>query len=185
MQVGTPIRGRTQRFSTIHRARTPTGNDQSYIAFLRIAAPSHGRSPCYNIPSRHNNYIPVWLISQAMAATIPDEFLDLMAEKFRMLADPTRLAILRSLMAGERNVTQVVEETGRNQANVSKHQKMLAEAGLVARRKEGLQVFYKLDDPLVERLFKLVCETIVEETQEQMARQKKLLDGWGGKKGKP
>ena len=90
-----------------------------------------------------------------MAAPIPDEFLDLMAEKFRMLADPTRLAILRALMQGERNVNQVVEETGRNQANVSKHLKMLAGAGLVSRRKEGLQVFYRLDDPLVERLCKL------------------------------
>ena len=117
-----------------------------------------------------------------MPSTIPDEFLDLMADKFRMLADSSRLAILRSLMGGERNVTQVVEETGRNQANVSKHLKMLSEAGLVARRKEGLQVFYKLDDPLVERLCKLVCETIVEEAQEEMARQKKLLDGWGDKK---
>ena len=116
-----------------------------------------------------------------MTASIPDEFLDLMAGKFRMLADPTRLAILRTLMGGERNVTQVVGETGRNQANVSKHLKMLAEAGLVARRKEGLQVFYKLDDPLVERLCRLVCETIVEEAEEEMARQKKLLDGWGGK----
>lgn len=119
-----------------------------------------------------------------MNATIPDEFLDLMAEKFRMLADSTRLAILRSLMAGERNVTQVVEETGRNQANVSKHLKMLAESGLVARRKEGLQVFYRLDDLLVERLCKLVCETIVEEAQEEMARQKTLLEGWSAKKKK-
>ncbi len=116
-----------------------------------------------------------------MSATIPDEFLDLMAEKFRTLGDATRLAILRTLMQGERNVGQVVEQTGRNQANVSKHLKMLAEAGLVARRKEGLQVFYRLDDPLVERLCKLVCETIVEEAQQEMARQKKLLDGWGGK----
>jgi DNA-binding transcriptional ArsR family regulator len=119
-----------------------------------------------------------------MTATIPDEFLDLMAEKFRMLADPTRLTILRALMAGERNVTQVVEECGRNQANVSKHLKLLAETGLVARRKAGLQVFYTLDDPLVERLCKLVCETIVEETQEKMARQQKLIDGWSGKKKK-
>ena len=117
-----------------------------------------------------------------MAATIPDEFLDLMADKFRMLADSSRLAILRSLMGGERNVTQVVEETGRNQANVSKHLKMLSEAGLVARRKEGLQVFYKLDDPLVERLCKLVCETIVEEAGEEVERQKRLIRGWSGKK---
>jgi ArsR family transcriptional regulator len=116
-----------------------------------------------------------------MPATIPDEFLDLMAEKFRMLSDPTRLAILRTLMQGERNVTQVVEETGRNQANVSKHLKMLAEAGLVSRRKDGLQVFYRLDDPLVERLCKLVCETIVEEARDEVDRQKKLLRGWGSK----
>lgn len=115
-----------------------------------------------------------------MVAVIPDAFLDLMAEKFRLLADSTRLAILRTLMQGERNVTQVVEETGKNQANISKHLKMLSEAGLVARRKEGLQVFYRLDDPLVERLCKLVCETIVEETREQMARQEQLLQGWGG-----
>lgn len=120
-----------------------------------------------------------------MDAPIPDEFLILMAEKFRMLADPTRLAILRSLMAGERNVSQVVDETGRNQANVSKHLKMLSEAGLVARRKDGLQVFYMLDDPLVERLCRLVCETIVEEAREAVARQKQLLDHWGGQTTRP
>jgi ArsR family transcriptional regulator len=113
-----------------------------------------------------------------MTDSIPDDFLDLMAEKFRMLADPTRLAILRTLMQGERNVTQVVEETGRNQANVSKHLKMLAEAGLVARRKDGLQVFYALKDSLVERLCRLVCETIVRETREQLDRQQGLLERW-------
>ena len=47
-----------------------------------------------------------------------------------------------------------------------------------------LQVFYMLDDPLVERLCRLVCETIVEEAQAEVARQKKLIDGWGGKKKK-
>lgn len=112
------------------------------------------------------------------AVMIPDEFLDLMAEKFRMLADPTRLAILRSLMRGERSVGQVVEETGRGQANVSKHLKLLADAGLVARRKEGLQVFYRVDDPLVERLCKLVCETIVQEAREGVERQRRLLNDW-------
>jgi DNA-binding transcriptional ArsR family regulator len=75
----------------------------------------------------------------------------------------------------------VIEETGRNQANVSKHLKMLHEAGLVSRHKEGLQVFYKLADPLVERLCKLVCDTIVEEARGEMARHKRLLDGWKGK----
>jgi ArsR family transcriptional regulator len=120
------------------------------------------------------------LIKIPMAPPIPDEFLDLMAEKFRMLADPTRLAILRSLMAGERSVSQVVEETGRGQANVSKHLKMLAGSGLVARRKEGLQVFYRVADPLVERLCKLACETIAAEARQGVERGRKLLKGWKG-----
>lgn len=110
-----------------------------------------------------------------MANAIPDEVLELMAEKFRMLADSTRLAILRSLMQGERNVTAVVEETGRNQANISKHLKMLAEAGLVARRKEGLQVFYRLEDPLVERLCRLVCDTIVQDAEEQLRQSRRII----------
>ena len=114
--------------------------------------------------------------------TIPDEFLELMAEKFRMLADATRLAILRSLMAGERNVSQVVLETGRGQANVSKHLKLLAESGLVARRKEGLQVFYRLNDPVVERLCTQVCETIVEGAESELKRNRSLIAGWSRKR---
>lgn len=110
-----------------------------------------------------------------MPSSIPDEFLDRMAETFRLLSDSTRLAILRVLMQGERNVTEVVAETHRNQANVSKHLKLLAESGLVGRRKEGLQVFYRLENPLVERLCKLVCATIVDETRDQVERNQLLL----------
>lgn len=113
-----------------------------------------------------------------MAGAIPDEMLEMMAEKFRMLADPTRLAILRCLMAGERSVGQVVAETGRGQANVSKHLKMLAESGLVGRRKDGLQVFYRIIDPLVEKLCNLVCRTIVDGVQEEVTRKARLLDAW-------
>ena len=48
-----------------------------------------------------------------MAATIPDELLDLMSAKFPMLSDSTRLAILRTLMQGERNVTGVNSRASR------------------------------------------------------------------------
>ena len=113
-----------------------------------------------------------------MRKYIPDEVLVFMAGKFRMLSDPTRLSILRTLMAkGERNVGQVVEETGGTQANVSKHLKLLAEAGLVARRKEGLNVLYRLDDPVVEKICHLVCETIFEELESQVEQNRKLLKG--------
>jgi ArsR family transcriptional regulator len=113
-----------------------------------------------------------------MPLTIPDAFLDRMAEKFRMLADPTRLAILRVLMDGEKSVGRVVEETGQNQANVSKHLKMLAESGIVSRRKEGLQVFYAVSDPLIEQLCELVCGAILKEAQEQVEQSRKILRTW-------
>lgn len=113
-----------------------------------------------------------------MPGPIPDEMLELMAEKFRMLADPTRLAILRCLMAGERSVGQVVAETGQGQANVSKHLKMLAESGMLGRRKHGLLVFYRIVDPLVEQLCELVCRNILDGVQEEVARKGRLLDTW-------
>src|SRR5487761_2092618 len=96
--------------------------------------------------------LPYGYAVDLMPMTIPDELLDRVAEKFRMLADPTRLSILRALIAGEKSVGTVVAETGQSQANVSKHLKMLAEEGLVRRRKEGLQVFYRIGDPRIERL---------------------------------
>jgi ArsR family transcriptional regulator len=79
------------------------------------------------------------------------------------------------MVGGEMSVGQVVEKTGRTLANVSKHLKLLAEAGLVARRKEGLQVFYRLDDPVVEKICHLVCESIYQEIEEQTERQRELL----------
>jgi DNA-binding transcriptional ArsR family regulator len=106
---------------------------------------------------------------------MPDELLELVAGKFQMLADATRLAILRSLMAGEKSVGQVVAETGRGQANVSKHLKLLAESGLVGRRKEGLLVYYRLEDPLVERLCTLVCSTIRDDMERTISRKSELL----------
>ena len=102
---------------------------------------------------------------------IPDEFLILMATKFRMLGDSTRLAILRALMTGgEMNVGQVVEATGCNVANVSKHLKQLAEAGLVSRRKQGSFVLYSLDDPVVEKICELVCNSLRKEIELQVKR---------------
>lgn len=117
-----------------------------------------------------------------MAMTIPDELLDRVAEKFRMLGDPTRLAILRALLAGEKNVGAVVALTGQNQANVSKHLKLLTEAGLVRRRKDGLQVFYAVGDPLIAKLCDLVCRSVVEEAQAEIDRGRRILKA-GGRRG--
>lgn len=111
----------------------------------------------------------------AKPASIPDEVLNLMAAKLRVMGEPTRLAVLRVLMAGEKNVTPIVEETGRPLASISKHLKQLAEAGLVARRKEGPHVFYRLDDLAVEKICRLVSNSILTEMEKQLKQHRKLL----------
>jgi ArsR family transcriptional regulator len=97
-----------------------------------------------------------------MAEAIPKEIVDRMAHKFRVLADATRLAILACLInGGEKNVGEVAQATGRTPANVSKHLKLLADGGLLSRRKEGLQVFYRLDDPVWEQVCRLVSGALL------------------------
>ncbi len=107
---------------------------------------------------------------------IPEEFLALMAGKFRMLGDPTRLAILHSLMGGvEMNVSQIVATTNHNVANVSKHLKQLAEGGLLSRRKEGSFVLYRMNDLVVEKICALVCDSLKREIESQVVKSERLL----------
>jgi DNA-binding transcriptional ArsR family regulator len=83
--------------------------------------------------------------------------IDLVAERFRALGEPARLNILQALRAGERCVGELETDTGLNQANLSRHLQVLAAAGLVRRRKDGLFVHYALADANVLRLCELMC----------------------------
>jgi ArsR family transcriptional regulator len=107
-----------------------------------------------------------------MRDKVPRQFLEMMAARFATLADPTRLEIIHRLMeGGEQSVSRLVESTGQTHQNVSKHLRHLRDAKLVARRKEGLQVYYKLDDPLIEKLCKLVCESMLEEFESEQGEE--------------
>lgn len=99
-----------------------------------------------------------------MADDKRERFYRLMADRFGVMADPTRLAVIHRLMTGgEQNVGAIVEATGHDHPKVSKHLRVLREAGLVGRRKDGLQVFYRLSDPLVEKLCQMACEALLAE----------------------
>lgn len=86
--------------------------------------------------------------------------LDKVAELFKALSEPTRLKLLYALMDGEKNVSQLVEETGVLQANVSKHLGTLLDAGLVSRRKRGQSSCYRITDESVFELCDLACGSI-------------------------
>lgn len=66
------------------------------------------------------------------------------AKLFRRLGDPTRLAILQILAAGERRVTDLVAELGTSQPNISGHLACLKDCGLVVDRPQGRAVYYSL-----------------------------------------
>lgn len=76
---------------------------------------------------------------------------------FSMLAEPVRLKLLRSLMEEDLTVSELVENTGCKQANVSKHLGLLLAAGLVERTKEGTSARYSIADPFLKQLCGMVC----------------------------
>jgi DNA-binding transcriptional ArsR family regulator len=98
---------------------------------------------------------------------ISDQALDLVARRFAMLAEPMRLRLIHALFEGEKNVNALVEETEGTQANVSRHLQTLTHAHILARRKEGLQVFYSIADPTIFKLCDLVCGSL----EKQLAKQ--------------
>ena len=91
------------------------------------------------------------------------EALELVAARFRALAEPMRLRILNVLMSGEHSVTQLVEATGAGQANVSKHLAVLREANMVSFRKEGPTTIYFIADPAIFDLCRLMCSRLQQE----------------------
>ena len=76
-----------------------------------------------------------------MTADVP------LAEVFQALADPSRLRILALLRSMELSVGELAQVLGQSQPRVSRHLRILADSGLVERRKEGSWVFLTLADP--------------------------------------
>ena len=77
---------------------------------------------------------------------LPDELLELIARRFRAISEPMRIKLLDQLRDGEATVGELTEASGASQQNVSKHLAQLAEVGIVARRKEGNHVYYRIAD---------------------------------------
>jgi DNA-binding transcriptional ArsR family regulator len=94
--------------------------------------------------------------------TLSREALEILARRFRALGDATRLALLQALFQGERTVQELCAETGTTQANASKHLALLFEQGLVARRRDGLFMRYRIADATLEPLCRLVCGSLTE-----------------------
>jgi ArsR family transcriptional regulator len=87
------------------------------------------------------------------------------AQRFKALGDPGRLALLVRLHHGEQSVGELVQATGRSQPNVSQHLSSLARAGLVRCRRDGNRIYYRIADPYLGRICDAVCRSLARQAE--------------------
>ena len=102
---------------------------------------------------------------------LTDHLIEEAARCFALLSDPTRLRILSFLLErGEASVTEVAQAIGVGRTNVSQHLSRLLSAGMVARRREGHSIHYRVIDEMLKPLCNLVCATLEERSDGLVAR---------------
>ncbi len=94
------------------------------------------------------------------------EFRQLLAERIRALADPTRIHLLHYLMQGEHCVHELAERVKKSQATVSKHLAILYRHGFISKRKNGVQTFYRCDNEGLQFFCKYMCNSMKEHLQQ-------------------
>jgi DNA-binding transcriptional ArsR family regulator len=109
----------------------------------------------------------------AVPHPLPDDLVELVAERFRALAEPTRIKLLDRLREGETTVQELTGVIGTTQQNVSKHLGVLQRSGIVARRKQGNFAYYRIIDDAVFSL----CETVCGSLQRQSVTLRQVVGG--------
>ena len=89
---------------------------------------------------------------------VPPQLVEQAAERFRLLSDPTRLRLLNELDDNdELAVGELAERAGVGISNTSKHLHQLERQGIVAKRRSGTTILYRIADPTLAELCDLVC----------------------------
>ncbi|MCO5976070.1 ArsR/SmtB family transcription factor [Ideonella oryzae] len=111
-----------------------------------------------------------------------DRVFESAAELFSLLSTPVRLKIISAVCNGERNVSELLSEIDTTQPNMSQHLSTLYRAGVLGRRREGTQVFYRLQSERVAQLCRAVCTQIAIELDDgaELPSADQLLRGRRG-----
>lgn len=104
-----------------------------------------------------------------------DPVFDAVASYFSVLSEPTRLRIMHAICETEKPVSQIVKEIGATQTNASRHLGLMFKAGVLARRKEGNQVYYRVADPSMVEICRTVCNRIAGRMDEKKPLRRELL----------
>jgi len=100
---------------------------------------------------------------------VPEPLVEMIAERFQLLAEPMRIRILDQLRDAPMSVGALSDALGTSQQNVSKHLGLLLRAGVVAREKQGTLARYRIDDPSVFDLCEQVCGGLQRRLEQQRA----------------
>jgi DNA-binding transcriptional ArsR family regulator len=108
-----------------------------------------------------------------------NDVLEMLARRFKLLANPARLAILQRICAGEETVSALQEMTGLKQSHVSKQLGMLDAAGMVRRRTDGNRVYYMVADASLPRICEIVHASLAERQQAMASRLTEAVPATG------
>jgi ArsR family transcriptional regulator len=89
-----------------------------------------------------------------------DAVFDSVAELFSLLSTPIRLKIIGALCNGEKNVSQLLGEIDTTQPNMSQHLSTLYRAGVLGKRRDSTQIYYRLQSDRVATLCRAVCTQV-------------------------
>ena len=92
-----------------------------------------------------------------------DRVFESVAELFAVLATPIRLKIISAVCHGEKNVSELLAEINATQPNMSQHLSMLYRCGVLSKRREGTQMYYRLQSERVATLCRAVCTQVAME----------------------
>lgn len=95
-----------------------------------------------------------------MADLVTDEMFEVAATTFRIMSAPLRLRIINSLCESEKFVGQLLEEIPTTQPNMSQHLNALFKAKILGRRREGVQIYYRLINEQVVTICRAMCQHV-------------------------
>ena len=94
-----------------------------------------------------------------------EQVFDSVAELFAVLSTPIRLKIISAVCHGEKNVSELLTEINTTQPNMSQHLSTLYRSGVLAKRREGTQMYYRLQSERVATLCRAVCTQVAIELE--------------------
>lgn len=101
--------------------------------------------------------------------------IDAVAAYFSVLSEPMRLRIMHIVCESEKTVSQIVEELGASQTNVSRHLGIMRRNGVLARRKQGNRVYYSSADTTMVELCRAICKNISRRMDDKLPLRRELL----------